>query len=724
MTYTIKKITQCLCLFILLGTANAAWKSDKDKKKSGLTKLDFKANEMLKKGLDYLKNKQEERGVKLIQSVPRMFPKSKIRFNAYIALGKFYKKKRNFDLAIKQFKLIKSEEPLIIAEALYESGICFYNMNDFDKAFMSLRKVTNEYPWTVYANESYYYIGLCHFRLKRWAKSVAALKMVGASVPTSVGKLVLAEAGQRFYVKIYDKDLVVLKQKGGKSQVEITSDKGDKEILNLGNLGQSGEYYIGSLPTVTGLAKPNDGKIQIIGGDTLTVTYIDQNTETGKRNVTIISNVKMVSTAVGGFTDGAYREYTKGVFADSECFVRIKDLDKNTTDKKDTITCKLYTQYVVKKKKDESLDGVDLEEEEDKRQRDLITLTLTETGPQTGIFVGKTKPQIVEKAEDLVQGDATLSAMEGDNVLMEYLDEINITKEPRTIKTEAKVLTGSIKDVKIEHRHVSSLDIKAKKLLIEAQIYLKLGTIFKEVGLNKNAYENAAEGISRAEEVIRLSLKASLDRSTVEKAFSIKWDLLLVQDKLKEAIQVCRTLTQLFPDSSLVDNALLKIGVAKMNSKDKDEIKDAIGIFNSILGLKKSTLKPTASFYIAEVLNKQSMASQKRDLSQAMLAYQKCAETFPDSPYAGKSLEKIANFYISTKDYQRAVNLMERVFEDYEDASFLDKMLWSWAVASYRLKDYQTAKDKLDLLLADYPNSAYSKKALKVRASIIKKLNK
>ncbi|NQZ69623.1 MAG: hypothetical protein HRT89_16310, partial [Lentisphaeria bacterium] len=66
MTYTIKKMLQCLCLFVLLGTANAAWKSDKDKKKGGLNKLDFKANEMLKKGLDYLKNKQEERGVKLI----------------------------------------------------------------------------------------------------------------------------------------------------------------------------------------------------------------------------------------------------------------------------------------------------------------------------------------------------------------------------------------------------------------------------------------------------------------------------------------------------------------------------------------------------------------------------------------------------------------------------------------------------------------------------------
>jgi len=37
--------------------------------------------------------------------------------------------------------------------------------------------------------------------------------------------------------------------------------------------------------------------------------------------------------------------------------------------------------------------------------------------------------------------------------------------------------------VKVEHRVVDSLDLKARKNLIEARIYLKLGAIFKEVGL-------------------------------------------------------------------------------------------------------------------------------------------------------------------------------------------------------------------------------------------------
>src|ERR1035441_9653161 len=47
--------------------------------------------------------------------------------------------------------------------------------------------------------------------------------------------------------------------------------------------------------------------------------------ESGKQNVQRTVNVKMVSTASVGFTDGAYREYTKGVFADQNCFIRVRD---------------------------------------------------------------------------------------------------------------------------------------------------------------------------------------------------------------------------------------------------------------------------------------------------------------------------------------------------------------------------------------------------------------
>ncbi|MBM4043307.1 MAG: tetratricopeptide repeat protein, partial [Planctomycetes bacterium] len=319
-----------------------------------------------------------------------------------------------------------------------------------------------------------------------------------------------------------------------------------------------------------------------------------------------------------------------------------------------------------------------------------------------------------------------LSAMKGDELVVEYLDDAHIAgAEPREVRANAKLLIGQIQDVKIEHREVDTLDLKARKNLIEAKIYLKLGSIFKEVGLQKQANEKSSEGLDRVDDVIRTSTKASLDRSLVEEAFSVKWDLLLVQDKMGEAIAVCRTLTQLFPDSTLVDRALLKIGQARMESENPHE---AIGIFNAVIGLPKSDLKAEAQYNIGKVLERLANEHAKQqgrdpDLSQALTAYKKCSDNYPDSPFAGDALEQIANYYILAKDYKRAVELMERVFQDYPDASFLDRMLLKWVIASYRLGNLQTAKGKAEQLLAEYPNSPLAPKARQFQEIIEKKMS-
>lgn len=703
-------------------------------------KMEYKANDMLRRGLELLDMKQEERGLKLIASVPRMFPKSKSRFRAHLALGQYHVGKRSYDLAIKQFRqLSESEDADQRAQALYQVGICYYNLNNFDKAFMALRKVTNEFPWSVYANEAFYYIGQCHFKLGRWAKAVDALEKVGTSVPSNAKGDVLAEAGQRLFVKIFDKDLVVLTTTGEKPEARLATKSGDKEKVALETLGRSGEYYIGALPTVPGDPKPGDGVLQVIGGDSVAVDYVDANTESGKRNEKRLATIRMVSTASIGFTDGAYREYTRGVFGDGDAFIRVKDLDRDVSANKDAVTVKVYTQYKVEKEVDVERAGVDFEQEEEFETRDTVQLKLTETGPHTGIFVGTVLPHVATRQEDVNQGDDKLSAIKGDDIIVEYYDELHMAgaygaepllsarsggSQPRDVRATAKLLIGQIQDVKIEHREVDTLDLRARKNLIEAKIYLKLGSIFKDVGLVKKAHEKAAEGLDRVDDVIRMSMKASLDRSLVEEAFSVKWDLLLVQDRLGEAIAVCRTLTRLFPDSTLVDQALLKIGLARMEG---ERPYDAIGIFNAVIHLPKSELKAEAQFRIGEVQEKVAVEQAKQrdrdpELSRAMLTYKKCAETYPDSPFAGDSLEKIANYYILTKDYKRAIELMERVFQDYPDASFLDRMLLKWVIAAYRVGNFAMAKQKVDQLLAEYPNSTLAPKARKFQEIIARKL--
>ncbi len=737
----------CLCLVaaaMLLASSSFAVRAKRDGatapggapgtgKQSGTdakdeAKMDFQANDLLKKGLELLDEKQDERALKLISSVPRMFPNSKVRFQAYMALGKYYLDKRNYEMAIMQFQqLDNSDDEEVQAEGLYQTGICYYYLNNYDKAFMVLRKVTNDYAGSIFANEAYYYIGQCHFKQGRWSKAIEALEMVGTSVADAdtIKGPTRAEAGQRFYVKIYDQDLVVLSELQKKLEVQVSTKNGDKEIFKLEPLGKSGEFYIGSSPTQPGDPKPGDGILQIIGGDTVTIEYKDENTESGKVNQVRQKKVDIVSTASIGFTDGAYREYTKGAFADQDCFIRVKDLDKDVSPQQDTLKVLVSSEYKEEKKKDETKTGVDIADEVDRwLKRETVELTLKETEPHSGMFVGTLVPRMIQPGTEYKPEEGKISVMNGDELVLTYNDEKSmVSPDPREVSYRAKLLIGQIQDVRIENRVVDSIDLKARKNLIEAKLFLKLGQIFKDVGLNRNASEKADEGLSRIDDVISTSLKASLDRSLVEEAFSVKWELLLVQDKLQEAIGVCHTLTQLFPDSTLVDRALLRIGQAKVEAKLPEE---GIRIFSSIINLPKSTLKAEAQYSIGTVLEKMAIERAPKDgqpdLSQAMLAYKKCAEAYPESPFAGESLDKIANYYITIKDYQRAVELMEQVFQDYPDASFLDKMLLKWVIATYRMGNYPVAKTKAEQLLSDYPNSPLAEKARQFLETIQKKM--
>lgn len=723
-----------VCTSLLLCFAADLMAARQPRKREAMTeeaRMEYKANDMLTRGLELIEQKQTERGLKLLISIPKMYPQTKIKFKVFLALGQHYDKKREYAASLKQYMAAtKAEEKEVQAEAYYRLGITHYNMNNYDKAFVTLRKVTNEYPLSVFANESYYYIGLCHFKLKRWSRAVESLEMVGASVSMQGEGEVLSEAGQRLYVKVSDQDLVILQEEGGEFKATVRAASGDETEVDMRPLGRDGLHYIGSVPTEPGTPVAADNVLQIIGGDTADVIYMDQNTEIGKRNVETLAKIRFVSTASVGFMDGAYRDYTRGIFADQDAFIRVKDLDLDTTSEQDRLMVRIYTQYKVEQEVDIEKEGIDLDYEEEQFEvRDSIDLELVESEAHSGFFTGTLRPTSAKNDADIQDGDDTFWCMQGDEIILEYIDQQHIEGDDAlTITYKGKVLVGELQDVKIQVREVDSLELKAKKLLIESNIFLKLGQIFKEVGLNDNASEKAEEGLERSEEVIRMSLKSSLERETVEEAYQSKWELLLVQGKLEDAMAVCNELIVLFPDSSLVDQAMMKIGVAKQDSglKKMDDnipsasgdLSEAIKIYQGILKLEKSIMKPESQYRIAQVMEKMAVSAAKKggkapELSGAMVAYKKCADLFPESSYAGDSLEKVANYYIQVKDYSRALELMDQIFQDFPDASFLDSMLLKWTIASYRMGDLMTAKEKCNQLLTEYPDSKYAGKAKK-----------
>jgi tetratricopeptide (TPR) repeat protein len=169
--------------------------------------------------------------------------------------------------------------------------------------------------------------------------------------------------------------------------------------------------------------------------------------------------------------------------------------------------------------------------------------------------------------------------------------------------------------------------------------------------------------------------------------------------------------------------------IAKANLEAKNT-RAALQILKGILGLKVGdSLKAEAQYLIAQTLEEEvgnrsySEKERLRALGPAIAAYRDCADTFPDSPFAGQALGKVIDYHLEAKDYGRCKELLQTVFVDFPDAPFLDEMLLKWGLVLARSKDYPAARDKLTQLLRDYPNSASASKAQKLVSLIEKRIN-
>ena len=61
------------------------------------------------------------------------------------------------------------------------------------------------------------------------------------------------------------------------------------------------------------MPKPDNGTLEVKGGDEVRVTYIDEHTAAKKLNVPVIVNVQVVGDGVVAITDGAFEETLNGV---------------------------------------------------------------------------------------------------------------------------------------------------------------------------------------------------------------------------------------------------------------------------------------------------------------------------------------------------------------------------------------------------------------------------
>ncbi|NQZ66461.1 MAG: tetratricopeptide repeat protein [Lentisphaeria bacterium] len=698
------------------------------------------ARRLLDKAKELMDDGDFDRALKMYQSIIEQHPKSESVHPAALEIGRHYSKKRDYEKAIQILKRLRAlepkegEKPLVaekrdwFLESLYLTGVAYFNMRRYPKAFPVLRKITKGYVGTVWANQAYYYIGMCHFAQENWSKAIEALGMVGAFVDPDSPAVEYMEAGRRFYVRVEDRDLPILARLKKKVKASVATTSGDKEQVMTIPLAD-GSTVIGSLPTAVGVPKPGDGILQVQSGDTITSTYTDLTDEKGAINVPRKSTVKVVSNGAISFMKGDLKSTAGAAYLGSPCFMLLLDADLDVSDRSDVATVNVICRYVQAASEDKGRSG-----EKVYVTRDQVKVSLKELGSnavvRTGRFSGQVKVEAVPEGEVPVQNDAILSCVQGDEIVVTYIDKLGITGPSRRMATASLEVLGPL-----ESRPVIAQDvvidplIRARKGLVEAEAYLELGRIFKSMGLIKGAADKVAMGLDRSEMVI--GMEDTVPVALRHKAFKLTWELQLVANRYSGAMATCKVFNKLYPESPLVDDAMIGMGKAHMENGD---YKAAISAYSQVLALKDSRVKGKAQFRIGEAIEargKEAADAAKTDekrqavlassAASAAQAYKLCAEKYPETTFASKAIEKVVDYYIKTRDFAQATTMLKQVFSDHPDADYLDAMYLKWTLVAFQSRDYATALEKCDALIMEYPDSKYAPKARKIRPTIQRK---
>ena len=715
--------------------------------------LDPQAKHLFDKAMELMDYKQHERGLAMLNSIVRDNQGNILAHRAHMAMGKHFLEQRATADALNHFMLLtrvlapvpgeeqSEDEVALYQESLFQSGLTQYTAGQYAAAFPMFRRLTEVAGKTTWANQAYFYIGMSHYHMGNWNKAIDSLSLVGTEVADTAGDdLGRIEIGQRFYAKVVDADVPVMRKLDQPVQASVKVSSGDTEIITGVPVPGKSDEMLASAPTVLGTAKPNDGILQMVGGDTLEVTYLDDSTLDGKKGVPRTGKVRAVSTGTVGFFLGDNSTPAYIAYPGQPQVVMLRDADLDTSPAAESITLTVKSLFKTEEKAaaegDELLDIFALKDDEKDKwiERDSITVTLTETADGTeirsGVFLGKIPLAPLTEGVEPTNKDAILHTAELDELSISYTDKVHLYgDDARDSETRIKV-SGSVNSGVTADQYVVFEELlKARKGSVEAEALVGLGSIYKDMGLDLRASERANEALDKIDPII--VNRAKLPGDLVEQAFKLKWESELLKNDFTSAMATCLAFNRLYPESVLADQALMTLG---RSLADRGEYKQATEVYGRVLELENPISAAEAQFRIGEVLTKEAEAltaaadehnskwgkaglnaatALQTRMAPAINAYRKTYQTYPESSFAAEALGRVVRHYVETDSFAQAAGLLESVFAEYPDAAFLDEMLLLWANVAFRMEDTATAKAKLQQLLFDYPTSQYVAEARK-----------
>ncbi|MDE0858600.1 MAG: tetratricopeptide repeat protein [Akkermansiaceae bacterium] len=684
---------------------------------------DRAARKLLQAGDARLELGENEKALEVWESVVERYPRSQLRFEAHLRLGDHLLKEiKDFDKARLHYEaaaIESNENDEKRAYAFLNTGTCFYEAGNYGKCFSIMRDVIEKFPTSPEVNEAYYYIGLGHFKLDHYSRAIEALEKVGTALSSKDSLVEKVEAGKRLYVKIDDQDFAIL-EPGTKIEVRCRTKGGDEETLFCDPVGRNARIALGRIPTRLDKAVPNNGTLEVRGGDKITVTYIDAHTAEKSFDEKRLKEVVVVGNGVARITDGSYLRDLPAAVLGKSLHLQVTDADHDTTEGADRIEA---TIQIFRRKTADEID--------DELAKRVASGELTE-GPEGEDIKSQIDPLLMVRAVPVTLREQeqkgtfrlaiplrlgtakdTLTGEPGQTIRLIYRDDQNLSEGAIVRTAETRIIEGNLGEVRVTRTDISDEELRLKTQLRTASALTEVGNYYKEFGLNDKADLKYTEALDVCEEIHAQAREVG--GKLLEETYVQLWRIYFAMDKLDLALGMSRRLLNEFPASSFVDEAMLQQAHVE---RKRENFPRAISLYSSIAKLPTSPLRGEGQFFTGECYEEMALkatAGQSAQLfEKAFLAYQKVYEQFPDSGRVGDSVAKMAAFYYKKEDYARAVDVFENVLSDHPDANFLDVILFNYGRCLYKLKRKPEARRKFEQLINDYPESEIASEANKI----------
>lgn len=710
-----------LCLVLALTASLFAQEPEKAERGSIIE--DRAARKLLQAGDARLEVGENEKALEIWESVIERYPGNGVRFDAHLRLADHLRLElREYDKARLHYEAAAGEtngDDDRRAYAHLHTGTCFYESANYGKCFTIMREVIERFPTSPHVNEAYYYIGLGHFKLGHYSRAIEALEKVGTARSGEDAALEKLEAGKRLYIKIDDLDFAILPP-GEQVKIRCLTKSGDEEIVACDLAGRNARIALGAIPSALGTAKPGNGILELRGGDSVEVTYVDAHAADKSTNTKRIKTVEVVGNGLARILDGSYQQEIQAAVVGKPVHLQIIDADHDVTAVADSITAEVQ---IFRRRTPDEIDGEiarrvaagEAAEAPDGGQlKDLIDpLVMARSFPvelretdQAGVF---------RHSIPLRPGpaDGSLTGQPGEFIRLVYLDDRNLTNSPQIRNAQAGIIEGNLGEVRVTRTEISDAQLRLNTRIRTASALTEVGNHYKEFGLNAKADLKYTEALAVCEEILEEARKAG--GKPLEETYVQLWHIYFAMDQLDLALGMSQRLLAEFPASGFIDEAMLQ--QAHVERKRENFVR-AISLYTSITKLANSPLRGEAQFHIGECYEAMALKAGPSKSAQlyesAFLAYQKVYEQFPDSGRIGDAVAKMAAFYYQKEDYLRATDVFENVISDHPDANFLDVILFNYGRCLYKLDRKPEARRRFEQLIHDFPESEIASEASKI----------